>query len=468
MLRTSRPLLIFAAVFTLLILACSLPGYPRPAKPASTQAVSEKGMVETTVAQTMAAVSTQQPGVTETALPTEGETPNTPAATAAAPPAPSGLTVAYTDTNNNLWVWSEGGQPRQLAGSGDVVQPALSADGSLVAFIRSKDQISFSLWVIHSDGSGEKQLVSAEELKPLATAPDAKGVGVVQLAWVPGQHNLAYNTNSLFEGPGLATNNDLWTVNAESGEKKNVLPAGQGGMFYYSPDGRQIAISREDHISLVNADGSGQRAVVKFAPVATYSEGVFYPAPLWSPASDYLRVVIPPADRLAKTVLPTQIWNIPADGSPASQIGSVTTSYLGVPALSPDLAKLAYLTPVEGAADPNQRQLHISKADGNGDTVFATGTFSFLGWAPDSQHFLFHDGKQAVQLGSLGSAPLVLKDVPITARPEWADANRFLFTSPTTEGWSLNVGTLDGGEEQIASMPTGAAFGSPMISIAGK
>ena len=105
-------------------------------------------------------------------------------------------------------------------------------------------------------------------------------------------------------------------MDAESGEISLLLKAGEGGNFYYSPDGQQIALVTPEDISLINANLSNRRgSVLEYIPVITYSEYLYYAEPAWSPDSSHLLVDIPPEDPMKQPPDSHSIFRIPADGS---------------------------------------------------------------------------------------------------------------------------------------------------------
>jgi hypothetical protein len=198
--------------------------------------------------------------------------------------------------------------------------------------------------VIRFDGSGERELVSSDQFLTLKNNVNAISAEPYIFSWVPNSHTLAFNTSPIFDGPGMMINNDLHLVDADSGVLTTLLTAGNGGVFYYSPDGTQIALVHPENISLINADGSNRRNnALVYDPILTYSEFQYYAEPQWAPDSSFLRVAIPPQDTLGNSTEPTTIWHIPTDGSSAGVAGHVFTSALSSVTFSPDLAWIAYL-----------------------------------------------------------------------------------------------------------------------------
>ena len=122
------------------------------------------------------------------------------------------------------------------------------------------------------------------------------------------------------------------------------------------------------------------------------------------------------------------VWYFPVNGNPVKQM-SYTGPY-GAD-LSPDGRQVVYLyhqrEPVE---------VHVVTADGK-DTTFgsyataSTVNLSFMGWAPDSKHFLLNlskDGRLVVPyLCAAGEQPVKLTDTDDAHAIVWVDAQRVLF-----------------------------------------
>jgi dipeptidyl aminopeptidase/acylaminoacyl peptidase len=396
--------------------------------------------------------TTQVPSPEPTALPT---------ATLAEQPAPtsgSSLLVAYVDLNRNLWVWRSDAA-RQLTTSGDVENVQLSSDGAWLAFTRTSNFRDYSLWAIRSDGSQETALMDQPDFENLPRPPGAVSVMPFAFTWQPGTHTLAFNTRPTFEGLGLMLNDDLWLVNADTRERRQLLEPGDGGMFTFSPDGSRIAVSTPDDISLVDVDGGNrQDGVLTFPRVSTYSEYMYYPGPQWSSGSDFLRVVIPPPASLEKPDDPSQVWHIPADGSAASLVGSFNTAPPFYPVLSPDLEKVAYLRQVGEMAD-NSRELHIAGADGTADLAYLReANLMFSAWSPDSEQFVFMVGDNLRSyLGQVGMTPAPLTDAVSVTGVRWVNPAHFLFITRSGENVELRLGTVGDPSELIVSASGDAA-----------
>ena len=295
------------------------------------------------------------------------------------------------------------------------------------------------------DGSNERVLVSEQDFQALD--PGALAVVPHQFSWIPGTHLLAYNTNQVFEGPRPGLYNDLRQVDADTMTQTTILGPGQGGDFYYSPDGSQIAISTPTTISLVDADGSNLRpAVLQYAPVLTYSEYEYYAQPRWLSDSSGLKVIIPPADSLSDPRPPTTLWEIPADGSPAVKTGEIVTMpfFTDSTAYSPDLTRIAYLIET-GDPPQNIHELHFVNPDGSGDIAYhSEPLLNFAGWAEDSLHFAITvEENRALHTGQTDAPYTTAVDPPTSVfRLSWVDAERYVYMQVTDNGAALFLAGL--------------------------
>jgi hypothetical protein len=361
----------------------------------------------------------------------------------------SGLQVTFVK-DGHAWLWTEETESvASLTNTGDVSEVRISDDGGMVAFVRED-----GLWVVSSDGSDERPLVSASDFD--AMEPTDPGVRLNRFDWIPGTHLLAFNTRLRME-IGLVLNDDLRLVDADTLEQTVLLPPGEGGEFYYSPDGRQVAIVRAGIISLVDADGSRRQEALTYTPVATASEFYFYARPVWAADSHSLRVAVPPVDPHAQPPQPTSIWHIPADGTPAGLLGSIMAAPHSQLAFSPDFNYVAYLKQPEGTpAGSSHGSLLVTDLSNDETVTYLPEVHNVHGWSLDSQHFAFLTNPQLpqAQIGRLGSDPVPAygdaESAVIDVR--WVDASRYLFLAQSSRGWDIILGEIGGPTTVVAAV----------------
>ncbi|HEX2621410.1 MAG TPA: hypothetical protein VHL11_14725, partial [Phototrophicaceae bacterium] len=131
-----------------------------------------------------------------------------------------------------------------------------SSDGQWVAFAHVADDKLTSLWIAHPDGSEAHELISSDQLSTMRHE-DFDGItGIYNFDWLSGQHIIVFNTRvyPTNEGIFIPIADDLWTVDADTGEVMNRLPQGNGGEFEIAPDGQTIAIMQEDQVDLLTVE----------------------------------------------------------------------------------------------------------------------------------------------------------------------------------------------------------------------
>ena len=429
------------------------------------------------------------------ATPEAGATP-TPAPTPTPIPASNELRVAFvnvTENGYNIWLWTEGsGEAVPLTNAGGVGDVKISDDGELVAFTRGG-----GLWMVRGDGTEERQLVNADELAGLEpwepSEPSEQPVLLHHFDWIPGTHLLAFNTRLQME-IGLAPNDDLYLVNADTLERTALLLPGEGGEFTISPDGRRFAIVTRGSISLVNVDGSDRREVFTYTPVATRGEVAYYARPFWVANGGALRVVIPPADPFVQPYPPTSIWDVPTDGTPARLIGSVPIAPLSEPAFSPDLNYVAHLY-LEGP-EPELPAMSLRITDlkfdrtgtyypaagagkaitlGSGETVTYPMAGQVYGWSPDPRYFAFlaypAPGLTQAQIGRLGGDAIpACGDADTVIDVRWVDGGRYLcLAQDAVRGWVIFLGEVGGPMTVVDQVPgvnhpPAYDFAAPVVS----
>ena len=413
--------------------------------------------LETIVALTLTAVAGEAPApppktdTPDAPAPVETETPDIPTFTP-----PRALQVAYIK-NGNIYIWTEGESSVGLTSTGDAVDVSISDDGQVIAYTRRNptNDFDYELWAVNTSGpTNARQLVSHDEFEALKTGspfPDARSLRPDLFKFRPGTHQLAYNTFAMFEGPVDASGEDLRLVNTDTMEKSIIFDFNAGGRFYFSPDGTQVALSTPDHISLANADGGNLRAnVLTFPMVITYSEYRYHPRPYWLSDSSYLRVTIPPEDPIVQPTPPTALWHVPADGSPATQLGNIPAIPFAWPdtAFSPNLDRVGYAKSV-GEPEQNRRELHIANADGSGDFVVAIGEgVEFWQWTPDGTRFMYAingGAEEGAYLGQLSGGSTLIASIPSTLNQiRWVDASRFLYFQTNGNVLELRISDVDG------------------------
>ena len=367
-----------------------------------------------------------------------------------------GKTVAFTrkvgESIFELWaVPGEGGELRRLAGGADLTGTirilSFSGDGQMVAFTHQVDEHSEELWAADTDGAGARLLVSVDDLMELlGDLPEPLGVTPAAASWIPNTYTLTCDAFPVYDGIFIYVQGQVWVVDAVSGQQGVAFPRGEGGQISYSPDGTQMAIITPGSLSLMNVEGRDRREAALDYQAVGMGEYYFFPWPAWSPDSQSLLLALPADDQFAIDGLVT-IWRVSADGSEATPLAEFT-GFAPSFAFSHDLSKVAYW---RAAPESNTRELHIASVDGSEDILYDTaGLIEFMGWSPDSQHFLYtSDADQTIRkdkLGHICEEAVMVSLAPVLYDFHWMDANRFLFLGgqPDSEELDLYLGTLNG------------------------
>jgi hypothetical protein len=413
--------------------------------------------VATSVAATLTAVQVEADQAHS--LPTATILPDGPAAVvpSATPAVPLPLRFALNDTQGSLWVWEAGGMPQKLVDRDHIIEVRLSPDKQIIAFLSSADYINYTLKVIGFDGSNQRVLLSPADFLPLANTPDATGVKPFGWKWTPDGRRIGFVSSPTFEGPGLVLNNDLHFVEVASGVREEFLSPGEGGMFYFSPDGSRLALVEPTSISIINTEGSGRLDdVLTFEMINTASEYMYYPTPLWSPDSQFLLAAIPPTQPFAESPADTRIFRIPADGSAPVIVNHVPSIFFEPVAFSPDADHFTYFEMGSVFGSPPEG-LHLVSLPGGEDSLVSGSPSRFLGWSPDSQHFLFtQDSNSVLKIGTAAEEPVFVLDSgdgKFISGKWLSDENYVFMVRRSGDFWTIYLGQVGGGVEVLLEIP---------------
>jgi hypothetical protein len=287
----------------------------------------------------------------------------------------------------------------------------------------------------------------------------------------PCTQDLLFNTRSIFEGPGLATHNDLLEMDTSSGILTVILPPGSSGAgFFISPDGNKLALSFPDHIGFANIDGSGLiPSAHTYTPVITYSEFLWNPPVQWAPDSSTVGLAMPSQDPFAPGAY-GDIWIIQADGSGANHTATIVADFYQIQSkeitISPDLGSLAYL---RDSGTVNVEEIYFANIDGSGETLYDTADLKPQGWSPDGINYAYvvtTAGGNELRIGRLGYTPLTQATTTnIMRNVRWVDDTKLLYFDGSNPTWALKLTQLGSGTTTLTSI-TGTAL--PIYDFAPK
>lgn len=144
--------------------------------------------------------------------------------------------VVFTEYNvTGIWLARPGKPPVQLDAAPGDRDPAISPDGSKIAFARSTPNSPSDIYVMNADGSGVK-LVAAGSV----------GQGLVSPAFSPDGSAIAY----------IAANSGVMLMNADGSNKRMIVSGRFSGPPSWSPDAKWIALNDGQQIYVYHTDGS--------------------------------------------------------------------------------------------------------------------------------------------------------------------------------------------------------------------
>jgi hypothetical protein len=380
--------LFLAATVFLLLAACA------PSAPASLPTTSP-----TSSPSPMATIA--HATVSPSPMPTAAPATASPAPT----PKPTVLRVAYWGSGR-IMLWTEGKGSRPLVDAMNVEQVRISDDGQVIAYLGRNSRGAYEIMAVNADGTNQRLLAGQDYLRNIQPADRT-----LSFDFAPSSHTVYFVTEQY----------DLHRVNTDSGTPTPVLGAGKGGPVSFSPDGRWMTLYHPRELVLARSDGSAARVVYEWLP--DDGVGTMGPEIVWEPNSAGFRMVTPTGPQGSPDNM--TIWYFPVNGNSVKQM-SYTGPYGAN--LSPDGRKVVYLYGQHGPID-----VHVVTADGK-DTTFDSYTNvhpSFMGWAPDSKHFMLNlskDGRLLVPyLCAVGEQPVKLTDTDDAHAIVWIDAQRVLF-----------------------------------------
>ena len=360
---------------------------------------------------------------TPTILPTE-----TPATTAT--PLPlftlDGLRMAYI-IDGNLYVQDSGGQPVQLTNSGLDRSPILSDDGQKIVFYRGDFDNVYS---IDADGGQEQTLLNG----PLSNI--AAGTKVGDFAFVPGTHQLLFNTylcEPQKELPACAMS--IFLADTDTSKVTKTLITGLKGAYWgsppfqISPDGKMVGIAISGHIDIFDLQGQVVRhSIMTYIP-SEPSE--LFPIQYWLPDSSGLVVLLPNEEHLEAPMLSYRYtaWRYVFEDNMATQIPlDPQPEELGGCGMhvSPDRNWIIYNKDVSGQffvgdLRDGHTQLYVQYAC----PIYSPYQDNHS-WSPDNKHFVYEKSGRSF-LGAIDEPP-VSSDGDFLG---WVDASHYIFHAAT-------------------------------------
>jgi WD40 repeat protein len=214
-----------------------------------------------------------------------------------------GGTIAYTDSNESIWVSRANGTGLRRLANG--VDPALSRDGSQLAFKRRRGCCTSTIWTVRTDGRGLRRISSGprdgqpdwspDGTKVVFSASDraivvrsldgsrrvlARGpLAFFNPRWSPDGHWIAYVH---YEGFG-SRRNGLFVTHPDGSQRHRVARVRDATAFAWSPESRRLAMSDLGRdvlrLAVFGVDGRGSRQLHLEVVPASFPRA----AVAWSP-----------------------------------------------------------------------------------------------------------------------------------------------------------------------------------------
>ena len=255
--------------------------------------------------------------------------------------------VGFVGGRSSVSVMSvDGSAPRLLAR--DAVAPAWSPDGRRIAFMRFSPAgrnwggQNWDVYVMNTDGSGQRRL--------------ARNAWLAAPAWSPDGRKIAFERPRRDRNAeGDIIRSEIFVVNADgSGERRLTRNTVRDSNPVWSPDGRRIAFESNWQLNVMNADGSGQRRLTR--------NGGRNFAPAWSPDGQQIvferrlgRKKYGPCSGCGKAST-FEIHVMNADGTGPQRL----TTKGAQPGWSPDGQKIAFMSERDG-----NPEIYTMNADGS-------------------------------------------------------------------------------------------------------
>jgi Tol biopolymer transport system component len=254
----------------------------------------------------------------------------------------------------------ETGQIRPLTAHAEVdvdLSPAVSPDGKLIAFLRSRGR-GWAILVIPLKG-GEPKVIRDSD----------RDVDRAAVAWEPDGQHLIYRS----------TQGGLWEVDL-TGTPPRRLPVGGDSANFpaVSAHGDLAFIEAFQQIALQQIDSSGSGAPASTRIVLESTRTISDPQ--WSPDGKQIAFY---SDRSGST----EIWRCEADGTKLKQLTSFKGPLTRNPRWSPDGQNIAF----DSVSGGGYGHLHVIASQGGSDRMLPNGEFDDITptWSKDGTKLYF-------------------------------------------------------------------------------
>ena len=360
----------------------------------------------------------------------------------------SGVWMITLDTAQNPPAASP---PVQIATTSNVNHVLISPDGRRVAYLAG-DYDTNQLFVVDVNGENGRLLTQSTTLNELRGVDTTEAVLLInQVQWLPNSQSIAFNTDLVNqEGPGVGSQEDLWTVSLNGDVTERFGVGELGGAFDISP-GNQIVAGGAETIIRANLDGSGREDLIPFELVNTASEYIYYPQPQWSADGSRAFVAVPNREQFS-TGANFTLWEIGTTGA-AEALTAVNGNILfGSVRWTLGGNRVAYVAAEVGTgALPS---LSLATGSGGSPVPYATDAqLSFFNWSPNGSAFLYA-GSDFYGIGQIDVAPVQIVAPVDVADMQWINNTHFIAAIGQVGSWTLESSNLTGEHKPITNINT--------------
>ncbi|HOG46658.1 MAG TPA: hypothetical protein PLJ35_20550 [Anaerolineae bacterium] len=325
----------------------------------------------------------------------------------------------------------------------------LSPDGRLVAFWRSLDEERDEIWVVGTDGRGERRVAVSDGREIHERHPEFKSRTVLRMGWVPSTHTLWYcRAFDAFDTGVPPYGETVRLVDADGGaEPRVIVPPGDVWALAFAPNGRQVAALAQSELRLIDTANAQVTQAVSFATDSTYRQEILYspdsqqvlvyvrsglaivdvangqrrdiqlsyepigwshrstfPPISWPDDATQAYAIVAQGSNILDVQKPEAIftvWRLDLSKGTATQLRSFTG--MGTEAqLSPDCHWLAFSRFV----DQNTRELYLADVETGKQLLYDRGDVSPRGWHSNSIQFAYGGLTSPLRLGQLCGLPM--------------------------------------------------------------